>query len=93
MKTYDQGPRYVIPSPELGQRHPGNNSHALPVPKPIYSEKHYQESKFGDGWWDLDGKADLANPVGVLLKVKDFRVGARQQCGRDFDRNIRGFGA
>lgn len=36
------------------------------------SEKHYRELKFCGSWWDVDGNADLANPVGVLLKVGNF---------------------
>lgn len=64
-----------------------------PRAHPQVSEQHYQEPKFCDGRRDVDGNADLANSIGVLLKVEDFRVRAGYQCGRDFDRNSRGFGA
>lgn len=47
-----------------------------PHAHPQSSEKHYQEPKFCDGWWDGEGNADLANSIGALLKVEDFRVRA-----------------
>jgi hypothetical protein len=66
----------------------------LPFPHcPHRSEEPYQELQFCGGLWDNDGNADLANPICVLLKVFNFRNVSRKESGRNFDRNVRSWGA
>ena len=68
----------VPPLPPNSTKSTQETTHApsLPPCPSQSSEKHYQESKFCDSWWDGEGNADLANSIGALLNVKDLGVRA-----------------